>query len=138
MSANVETVKAIYESFGRGDVASILARLADDVQWEHDSTDHGVPWLTPRRGRASVVGFFESLSALEFPTFAPRSFLEGDRQLAAVVDEVLIVRATGRQISDLAIHLWTFDEQGVVVRFRHCVDTHQHVLAVAGAARSVA
>jgi hypothetical protein len=58
--------------------------------------------------------------------------------VAVLVDEVLVVRATGRAITDLAIHLWTFDDHGVVVRFRHCVDTHQHVLAVTGAARSVA
>ena len=54
------------------------------------------------------------------------------------VDEVLVVRATGRTITDLTVHLWTFGEAGAVVRFRHCVDTHQHVLAATGAARNVA
>lgn len=138
MSANVETVRGIYESFGRGDIPAILSRLAEDVEWEHESADHGVPWLTPRRGRASVGAFFEALSALEFRRFAPRGFLEGDGMVAVVVDEGLTVRATGRPIDDLAIHLWTFDASGAVVRFRHCVDTHQHVLAVSGASRQVA
>jgi hypothetical protein len=36
MSRNVEAVKAIYESFGRGDVPGVLARLDPDVEWEHD------------------------------------------------------------------------------------------------------
>jgi len=28
---NIETVKAIYDAFGRGDVAAILERCTDDV-----------------------------------------------------------------------------------------------------------
>jgi hypothetical protein len=31
--SNVETVRAIYEAFGRGDVATILDKLDDAVEW---------------------------------------------------------------------------------------------------------
>jgi len=31
---NTETVKAIYEAFGCGDVATILDKLDDAVEWE--------------------------------------------------------------------------------------------------------
>ena len=36
--SNIETVKSIYEAFGRGDVPAILDKLADDVDWDYDQT----------------------------------------------------------------------------------------------------
>jgi ketosteroid isomerase-like protein len=30
----LETVQGIYQAFGRGDIPSILATVADDVAWE--------------------------------------------------------------------------------------------------------
>ena len=44
-----------------------------------------------------------------------------------------VVKATGRRIRDLEMHLWTFAPDGKVARFRHVVDTHQHVTAYRGA-----
>jgi ketosteroid isomerase-like protein len=131
---NLDTVSGIYASFGRGDVPAILERLHADVEWEHDAVDHGVPWLRPGRGREAVAGFFQMLGGLDFATFEPQSFLQGDDLVAAVIRVDLRVRETGARIRDLEIHLWTFDNDGLVTRFRHIIDTHQHVLAVRGAA----
>ena len=60
--SNAATVQAIYEAFGRGDVATILDKLDDAVEWETTVPVPDVPWLQPRRGKASIVGFFESLA----------------------------------------------------------------------------
>ena len=43
----IETVQHLYAAFGRGDVPTILAGLADDVDWEHDAFPNPVPWLQP-------------------------------------------------------------------------------------------
>ncbi len=34
MKTNFETVQIIYEAFGKGDMATILSYVADDVQWK--------------------------------------------------------------------------------------------------------
>jgi ketosteroid isomerase-like protein len=34
---NLESVQAVYEAFGRGDVPAILGALADDVEWDQDA-----------------------------------------------------------------------------------------------------
>lgn len=133
MPSNIESVQAIYQAFGRGDVAAILAALSDDVEWEHDSTDHGVPWLKPRRGRAAVGGFFQDLSGIVIERFEPRSFLASADQVATVIAVDIVVKETGRRIRDLELHLWTFAADGKVARFRHVLDTHQHVQAYRGA-----
>ena len=52
MSKHLEAVAAIYEAFGRGDVAAILDYLDDSVAWDvwNDNSAHAVqvPWLVPR------------------------------------------------------------------------------------------
>ncbi len=45
MSHNTDAVKAMYESFGKGDVPAILARLAPDVVWEHDWGGESLKWF---------------------------------------------------------------------------------------------
>jgi uncharacterized protein len=130
MSRHVKTVEAIYAAFGRGDVPGILGVLREDVEWEHDAVDHGIPWLTPRQGRAQVAAFFEALRALDIRRFEPKRILADDGMAVAVIHVEIAVRATGRVINDVELHLWTFDAQGKVARFRHVADTHQHWLAV--------
>jgi hypothetical protein len=43
-----------------------------------------------------------------------------------------VVKATGKPVSERdEAHIWHFDARGRVVKFRHAVDTYQHVKAVA-------
>jgi ketosteroid isomerase-like protein len=126
----VQTVQRIYEAFGRGDVPAIIESLSDDVEWEHDSVDHGIPWLKPGRGKQHVLSFLGIVGTdLEIAKFDVRSLLAAERQVAAVIEIDALVRATNKRLHDLELHLWTFDAQGRVTRFRHVADTHQHWLA---------
>ncbi len=125
MSRNTDAVKAIYESFGKGDVPAILARLAADVAWEHDWGGESLKWFEPRWGRAAVPGFFASLADFEFIRFEPFAFLEDDDRVAVPVRLELVVKANGKRIRDLEMHLWTFGPEGLVPGFRHFVDTQQ-------------
>lgn len=137
-TGNVEIVAQIYRDFQAGNIPAILQRLSPSCEWEHDSVDYGIPWLTPRVGPAQVVRFFESLAAIEFHTFEVRNILEGGDQVAGVVYIDATVLATGKRVRDLEIHLFTFDASGVIVRFRHSLDTLQHHAAAVGEAAAVA
>jgi ketosteroid isomerase-like protein len=136
MGAHTETVQAIYEAFGRGDVPAILERLDDDVRWEpwRDNTAQrdGVSWLAERRGRDGAGAFFAIIGGWEFHDFRVLGLLEGDGQVAAEIDIHVTVAETGREIRDEELHLWTFGENGKVVRFRHYVDTAKHLAASRG------
>jgi ketosteroid isomerase-like protein len=132
--SNAQTVQNIYAAFFRRDVPAILETLAPDVEWEHPGTGHGVPWLEPRRGRDQVAGFFRVLAEqLEFEKFAPKTVLEVPGIVVALIELESKVKATGRRITERdEAHIWHFDERGRVSKFRHVVDTHQHVLAFRG------
>ena len=122
---HADTIRQIYESFGRGDISSILAALAEDVEWEYGEASTDVPWLKPRRGRDAVGGFFEALGALDFHHFQPKTLLESDGTVVALIDVEATVRATGRRVIELdEVHIWHFDAAGRVTRFRHRADTH--------------
>ncbi|MCC6128431.1 MAG: nuclear transport factor 2 family protein [Acidobacteria bacterium] len=132
MSANIDTIKTMYECFGRGDIPGILAHLSDDVEWEHDWHGEILKWYEPRRGKEAVVGFFLTLSDFEFLKFEPFAFLEGDGMVAVPVRLELEYKANGKRIRDLEMHLWTFGGDGKVTGFRHFVDTLQFASATRG------
>ena len=123
--SNVDTVRGVYEAFGRGDVAAILAKLASDVEWEYGVNSTDVPWLQPRRGRDQVAGFFQSLAALDFHAFQPTAFLESGDVVVSLATVEATVKATGRRVvEEDEVHIWRFNAAGEVVRFRHRADTH--------------
>jgi uncharacterized protein len=131
--SNIPTVRGIYEAFGRGDVPAILATLADDVDWEYGGTATDVPWLQPRRGPAQVVGFFESLAAIEFKQLTATTLLESGSVVVVLLQLEAVVKATGVTVTEAdEVHIWHFDAAGKVARFRHRVDTLQHHRAYHG------
>lgn len=127
---NVESIQALYDAFGRGDVAAILDQLADDVEWDQDAPAYGVPIYEPGVGKDHVRRFFEAVQAdLEFVRFEPTNFLSGGDQVAVPIKLEAKVKPTGKVLEALEIHLWTFGADGKVRRFFHCIDRHAVVLA---------
>jgi ketosteroid isomerase-like protein len=125
MMSNIETVKAIYEAFGKGDFNFILDQLADDVVWEGWADNYGqkagVAWLQEQRGKAGAADFFQLTTTMEVNRFDVLSILEGENQIAA---EVVI---GCKYFLDEEMHLWNFNDQGKVTRLRHYADTAKHI-----------
>lgn len=131
----LETVQRVYEAFGRGDVAAILDTLSEDVQWEAwaDNTAQkaGVPWMQLRRGKAGAAEFFRLVGAFEIHEIAVLSMMAGERTVAVE----FAIEATppgGRRYRDEEIHLWTFGDDGKVIRLRHYTDTAKQIAAANG------
>ena len=125
--AHVETVREIYQAFGQGDFAAIIDRLAENVEWEYGVNSTNVPWLQPRRGKARVPEFFQSLADIEIHNFEPTRLLEQGNIVVALINLDATVRGTGqRVVEEDEVHIWHFDTKGKVSRFRHRADTHLH------------
>ncbi len=123
--SNVDTVKAMYEAFGRGDVPAILGPLADDVTWDADYDSPAAPWLEPRRGKANVPAFFEALSVLNFTKFDPHTIAaEGDKVIAVV--DIEADNKGKHYVIPNEGHLWTFGSDGKVLKYQHMTDTALH------------
>jgi ketosteroid isomerase-like protein len=125
--SNAKTVQDIYAAFGAGDIPAILARLADDVDWGYGRAQNDIPWLQRRRGPKEVGAFFESLGALEFHNFAPKEILESDGVVVGLVDIDFTVKATGKRITEEdEVHVWRFNGDGKVARFKEGLDSLAH------------
>lgn len=118
---NVQIVKDAYAAFGRGDIQSLLALLAEDVEWI--SPGGALPPAGTYRGLAAVAGFFQKLSeVLEFSSFEPREFVaEGDRVLVVGFDSWR-AKATNKTFEGHWVMAFTV-RNGKVTNVREYVDT---------------
>lgn len=122
--SNVDTVKDIYEAFGRGDVPAIIDKLDDNVEWETQVHVDGVPWLQPRHGKASVPGFFAALAPLEITRFEPYEFFESGDKIFVLIN--FEAKNQGKTyLFPLNAHLWQFNSAGKVAKYDHITDTAQ-------------
>ena len=133
MNNNVATVTTIYEAFGKGDVPAVISHLSDDVQWEpwidNSAQKAGVPWLQARKGNGGALEFFKIVGGFNIKDFRVLSIMANENQVAAEIAIEAEIPATGGHFRDEELHLWTFDEQGKVIRMRHYADTAKHIAA---------
>jgi ketosteroid isomerase-like protein len=61
---NIALIKAIYEAFGRGEIAFILDQLADDVDWRFEGPS-SIPYTGAWHKREDVQQFFAGIGAGE-------------------------------------------------------------------------
>jgi ketosteroid isomerase-like protein len=120
---NLTVVREIYEAVGRGDVAAILDRVSDDVDWAAEAASKTAPWYGPRAGQDGVASFFSDLAAsIEIGAFTPHSFAVGQDDVHLLVDWTIRPVTTGRQASMTMHHYWRLRD-GQVTYFRGSEDT---------------
>jgi ketosteroid isomerase-like protein len=131
--SNIDTVKQLYEAFGRGDIPAIIGKLDPNIEWDVEVPTPGVPWLQPRRGAANIPAFFESLEPLSFQRFDPHTFFaDGNKVFALIAIDATHV-ASGKQYQfPYEGHLWFFNDAGKIVKYQHVTDTALHCRAAKG------
>jgi ketosteroid isomerase-like protein len=123
--SNIDTVKAMYEAFGRGDIPAILDKLDENVEWDTDYDSPAAPWMEPRRGRDNIPGFFEAVATMQITKFEPHTFGADGNKVVAVVDIEADPKGKHYVIPNEG-HLWTFNDEGKVTKFQHMTDTALH------------
>jgi ketosteroid isomerase-like protein len=122
---NIKTIQAVYEAFGRGDVATIAASVTGDVDWASEAAGGGAPWYGPHRGPSGVNAFFvEFGSTMDVEEFTPIAFAGSDDEVLTVVRFAAKCRATGRRVEMHLHHYFRFDE-GKIAYYRGTEDTAQ-------------
>lgn len=121
---NIETVKAIYEAFGRGDVDAILERCTDDVDWAADVADEVAPWHGVKHGKAELPGFFAGIAQTGPVTeFTPLGFAgNDDGEVMVFLRYAFTVSATGKSVATNLHHYWRFAD-GKVAYYRGSEDS---------------
>ena len=132
--SNEQTVKDVYAAFKRGDVADIVARVADDVDWRNDGVaSHECPWNANFSGKANLPGFFQAVGEnLDLPVFEIKAIAASGQYVAVQLRIEGRVRKNGRGLANDVVHFWTFDDRGKIVSYRHFNDTAAELAAWRG------
>lgn len=108
--SRVELLRAAYDAYNRGEVASVADLAAEDIEV------HPPPTSTdpePFRGRDTLLKYLEP-NLFEFQRAEPAEFLEeGDRILVAVRVHAR-GRGSGVELHDEAFHVWTVEDERAV------------------------
>ncbi len=130
---NVAIVKGIYQAFAGGDVASAVASMSPEIEW-NEAENFPYADGNPYRGPEAIVGGVFARIGGEWDGFAiePEQFLDAGDTVVVTGRYSGTYKATGRSMNPQVAHFWTLAE-GKVVRFQQLVDT----LAVARATGAV-
>ncbi|EJL28789.1 ketosteroid isomerase-like protein [Caulobacter sp. AP07] len=124
-SGNLSVVQQVYERFGAGDVAAILACLTDDVRWEVVGPPDAYPLFGVRTGTAEVLAFFQGVGENEdFTDFSPRRFLAEGDTVVVVGHAAYRLKHTGAQVDTDWVHVFTLRD-GKVSGFQEYADSAQ-------------
>jgi len=118
MATNTQVVQQAYTAFSRGDIAAVIALLADDVTWTSPRTlPHGGEF----HGPAEVGKFFEGLGAAWDPLTLDVDQVDafGDRVVGVVRADG--TRRAGKPAGYGAVHVFRVTG-GKIASFQEYVD----------------
>ena len=105
---NVSTIKDIYAAFGRGDVAFIVGKLADDIRWV-SHLEAIVPWSGDFSGTARVPMFFDAIfQAVDVEAFEPKEFIAEGETVVSLGEFACQVKKTGKKSRTRWAFVWKF------------------------------
>ena len=121
----LETIQAVYDAFGRGDVDALFERIDPDVDWGTQVDARGselVPMLANGRGHDAARHYFSGVTQLEFHRFEPLRFLVDAETVFVELSLDIEHRETGKRAQLGEIHRFVV-RGGRIVHYRNFIDT---------------
>ncbi|HEX8423174.1 MAG TPA: nuclear transport factor 2 family protein [Pyrinomonadaceae bacterium] len=128
---NVESIRGIYEAFGKGDVPSVLGQMDQGIEWREAENfiyaDRN-PYVGPQ---AVLEGVFMRLgSEWDDFTVTPEEWLDAGNHVVVLGTYTGRHKESGREVRAQFAHVWGV-KAGRVVRFQQYTDTKQFAEVVA-------
>jgi len=121
---NVDLLRKLYDTFGRGDIPGVLGMMSPAVRWYQAEGNpyqpSGEPWVGPD---AVLNKLFMRIGA-EWDGFTvhPKSFHGADDTVVVEGRYTGTFKPTGKNLDAQMCHVWDVKD-GKVVRFQQYVDT---------------
>jgi ketosteroid isomerase-like protein len=107
MATPTEVIQQAYAAFGRGDIATIIGMLTDDVDWWLQGSA-AVPYAGRYKGKQQVQAWFGTLAESdEIQKFEPREFLAGPNHVTVIGWEQARVLPNGKVFETDWVHVFT-------------------------------
>jgi ketosteroid isomerase-like protein len=129
----VALIRAIYDAFAAGDVAGVLGRMSQDIEWneaENFPYADGNPYVGPE---AIATRVFARLAS-EWDGFAvaTEEFLDAGDTVVVTGRYLGACKATGRSIRSQCVHIWRVSQRRAT-SFQQYTDTLQAARAIGAA-----
>lgn len=120
---NVQIVQETFAAFKRGDIASVLNMLTDDVEWWVNGPPEVIPYVGARHGQEQVAQFFATLGeTVEFTEFEPEEFIAQADKVVSTGRDRQRVKKTGRTAENTWAMVFTLRD-GKIAGFRSYEDS---------------
>ena len=124
-NANINFIQGLYAAFGKGDIATVVAGAAPDVDWVVNGRRKDFPSFGTWKGVGEVQKFFANIAQhQESKGFSPQEFFAADDRVFVLGHYDWKIRKTGREVSSDWVHVFTIRD-GKVAKFREFNDTAQ-------------
>ena len=128
---SVEVIRALYDSFGRGDVPAVLGQMDQQIEWNEAENfiyaDRN-PYVGPQAVLEGV--FMRYGSEWEGFKVTPEEWLDAGNHIVVLGTYTGTHKETGNEVRAQFAHVWGV-RVGRVVRFQQYTDTKQFADAVA-------
>ncbi|HLG01680.1 MAG TPA: nuclear transport factor 2 family protein [Acidimicrobiia bacterium] len=122
MAANTDTVRKVYDAFGKGDVPTVLGAMDDKVDWQEPASLPYENQVGPQAVAENVFGVV--INDLENFTVTPHEIVDGGDIITAIGVYRGKGAKTGVELDADFVHIWRFNDAGKVSGFRTYTDTH--------------
>ena len=118
---NIAFVRSLYEAFGKGDVPTVLAGFADDIEWNEPE---GSPYAGQHHGPQGVVENVFGRLPEDWDGFdvTPEEILADGDRVVVLLTVKGTAKESGNKLSMPAAHVWTVRD-GKVTYFRLLADS---------------
>ena len=126
MKTNKETVEALYNAFGQGNIPFILDAVSEEFTWTDPSNPAILPQGGTHVGKSGFLRFFEKLGEkVDTTHFVVENYLAEGNTVVASGKHGVRIKTSGKEHTNHWIMIWDF-EGGIPVRGRSVFDTHQY------------
>jgi ketosteroid isomerase-like protein len=125
MSASRDTITAVYDAFGRGDVPAVLGMFDPAIEWneaEHFLYAGGNPYRGPEAVLNGV--FLPIVGDVDGFSVSPEGYIADGDTVAVEGRYRGTWKATGTPVDAQFVHVWRL-RNGKVIRFQQYTDTLQ-------------
>jgi hypothetical protein len=113
MSDLIQKIKDIYAAFGRGDIATILSSLTDDVSWEFEAPAD-LSWSGIRHSPQEAAGFFSGIAQEHAdPMLEMTEFFSSADAVAAFGRYQATIKVTGIRVDTPVAHYFKFRDRKI-------------------------
>ena len=118
---NIALVRSLYEAFNRGDVPTVLAGFAGDIEWNEAE---GMPYGGQYHGPEAVAENVFGPVTKDFDDFdvTPEEILADGDRVVVLLTLTGTAKESGNKLSMPAAHVWTV-RNGKITMFRQLADS---------------